>query len=160
MAPVAGAEIIQPELSRSLEAIAADGAECFYRGALARRLAAGCAEAGTLIAQADLAEFHAEIQEPIAIDYRGLTVLEAPPNSTGFVLLEELKIVENFDLRAMGLGSADAVHVMVEAKKLAFADRERWGGDPRTLDAPLGELLSPEYAARLAARIDRQRAAP
>src|SRR5437588_51020 len=159
-APPAGAEIIQPELARSLEEIAAEGVECFYRGALARRLAAGCAEAGTLIAQADLAEFHAEIQQPIAIDYRGLTMLEAPPNSTGFVLLEELKIVENFDLKAMGLGSADLVHVLVEAKKLAFADRERWAADPRTISAPLAELLSADYAARLAARIDMKRAAP
>src|SRR5207247_10902837 len=112
------------------------------------------------IDEADLAGFEAEIQQPIAVDYRGLTVLEAPPNSTGFVLLEELKIIENFDLKAMGLGSADAVHVMVEAKKLAFADRERWGADPRTIDVPLGELLSADYTARLAARIDMTRAAP
>src|SRR5438067_4711812 len=159
-APSAGGPIVQPELARSLEEIAAEGAECFYRGALARRLVVGCAEAGTLIAEADLAEFHAEIQQPIAIDYRGLTILEAPPNSTGFVLLEELKIAENFDLMAMGLGSADLVHVLVEAKKLAFADRERWGSDPQTISAPLAELLSDEYAARLAARIDMKRAAP
>jgi gamma-glutamyltranspeptidase/glutathione hydrolase len=159
-APAAGRPIVQPELARALGEIASEGAECLYRGALARRLAAGCVEAGTLIAEADLAEFHAEIQQPIAIDYRGLTVLEAPPNSTGFVLLEELKIVENFDLKAMGFGSADLVHVLVEAKKLAFADRERWGADPRTINAPLAELLSDEYAARLAARIDMSRAAP
>jgi gamma-glutamyltranspeptidase/glutathione hydrolase len=159
-APPVGRPIVQPELARALEEIAAEGAECLYRGALAQRLAAGCAEAGTLIGEADLAEFHAEIQQPIAIDYRGLTVLEAAPNSTGFVLLEELKIVENLDLKAMGLGSADLVHVLVEAKKLAFADRERWGSDPRTVNAPLAELLSDEYAARLAARIDMQHAAP
>jgi gamma-glutamyltranspeptidase len=159
-APAVGRPIVQPELARALEEIAAEGAECLYRGALAHRLAAGCAEAGTLIAEADLAEFHAEIQQPIAIGYRGLTVLEAPPNSTGFVLLEELKIVENFDLKAMGLGSPDLVHVLVEAKKLAFADRERWGSDPRTINAPLAELLSDEYAAALAARIDMSRAAP
>src|SRR6266576_6710323 len=159
-APPAGTPIVQPELARTLEEIAAAGAECLYRGALAGRLAAGCAEAGTLIGEADLAEFHAEIQQPIAIDYRGLTILDAPPNSTGFVLLEELKIVENFDLKAMGLGSADLVHVLVEAKKLAFADRERWGSDPQTISAPLAELLSGEYAARLAARIDMSRAAP
>ena len=114
-----------------------------------------CAEAGVPVGEADLAEFTAERQEPIRIDYRGLTVLEAPLNSTGFVLLQELKIAENFDLKAMGLGSADLVHVMVEAKKLAFADRERWGADPRSIDAPLDELLSADYAARLAARIDR-----
>ena len=97
---------------------------------MARRLAAGLEPAGTLIAARDLEKFEAEVQEPIAIDYRGLRVLEAPPNSTGFVLLEELKILENFDLAGMGLLAPDAVHVMVEAKKLAFADRERWGADP------------------------------
>ncbi len=87
-------------------------------------------------------------------------MLEAPPNSTGFVLLEELKILEHFDLARMGLLSADAVHVMVEAKKLAFADRERWGADPRSLDPPFAELLSADYTAGLAARIDMRRAAP
>src|SRR5262249_59008732 len=132
---------------------------------LAGRLAGGWAGAGPLVGEGDLAEFHAEIQPPIAIDYRGLTILEAPPNSTGFVLLQELKIAERFDLKAVGLGSADLVHVLVEAKKLAFADRERWGADPRTLAeihgaGTLAELLSDRYAARLAARIDPQRAAP
>jgi len=159
-APRVGTPIVQPDLARSLEEIAADGADCFYRGALAHRLAKALPECGTLVAEADLAEFQAETQEPLAIDYRGLRVLETPLNSTGFVVLEELKILENFDLAAMGLGSADAVHVMVEAKKLAFADRERWGADPRTLDPPFDELLSADYCARLAARIDMRHAAP
>jgi gamma-glutamyltranspeptidase len=159
-APPVGAPIVQSDLACTLEEIAAEGAECFYHGTLARRLAAALRASGTLIAEADLAGFEAEIEQPIAVDYRGLTVLEAPLNSTGFVLLEELKIIENFDLKAMGLGSADAIHVMVEAKKLAFADRERWAADPRTIDAPLGELLSSDYAAQLASRIDLRRAAP
>ncbi|MGE0260284.1 MAG: gamma-glutamyltransferase [Alphaproteobacteria bacterium] len=159
-APRAGTPIVQSDLARTLEEIASEGAECFYRGALARRLAAACADAGVPVGEADLAEYEAERQEPIRIDYRGLTVLEAPLNSTGFVLLQELKIAENFDLGAMGLGSADLVHVMVEAKKLAFADRERWGADPRTIDAPLDRILSADYAAQLASRIDRNRAKP
>ena len=159
-APRVGALIIQPELARSLEDIAAGGAEVFYRGRLAQQLAIALKERGALITEADLAEFEAEAQDPLAIDYHGLRILEAPPNSTGFVLLEELKILENFDIARMGFGSADLVHVMVEAKKLAFADRERWGSDPRTLDAPLSELLSPEYGARLAAQIDMKHAAP
>jgi len=159
-APALGAPIVQPELARSLEEIAAEGAETFYRGRLARRLAAGLETAGGLVSAADLEAFTAEEQAPIAIDYRGCTVLEAPANSTGFVLLEELKIVEHFDLARMGLLSADMVHVMVEAKKLAFADRERWSADPRSLDAPLARLLSAEHSAGLAARIDMRRAAP
>ncbi len=159
-APVLGAAITQPELARTLDEIAADGAETFYRGRLARRLTAAFEGAGTLISAGDLESFEVEQQEPIGIDYRGFTVLEAPPNSTGFVLLEELKILENFELAAMGLLSPDAVHVMVEAKKLAFADRERWGADRRSIEAPLAELLSAEHAARLAARIDMRQAAP
>src|SRR5437763_354555 len=159
-APPVGAAIVQTDLARTLEEIAEEGADCFYRGDLARRLAAAAQHCGSLISEADLAEFEAEKQAPIAIDYRGFTVLEAPLNSTGFVLLQELKIAEHFDLNAMGLGSADLVHVMVEAKKLAFAGRERSGADPRRIDAPFAGLLSDAYAARLAARIDMGRAAP
>jgi gamma-glutamyltranspeptidase len=158
--PRVGTLILQPELARTLEEIAADGAETFYRGTLSRRLAKALPECGTLVSEADLAEFQAEKQRPIGIDYRGFRVLQAPPNSTGFVVLQELKIIENFDLARMGLGSADLVHVMVEAKKLTFADRERWGSDPRTLQPPFDELLSSEYCARLAGRIDMKRAAP
>jgi gamma-glutamyltranspeptidase len=158
--PLLGAPIVQPDLARTLEEIASDGGETFYRGRMGQRLAAGLETAGSLVSAGDLEAFEAEPQEPIAIDYRGFTVLEAPPNSTGFVLLEELKILEHFDLARMGLLSADAVHVMVEAKKLAFADRERWSADPRSVEAPLAELLSADYAAQLARRIDMRRAAP
>ena len=158
--PPVGTPIVQRDLARTLEEIASEGAEAFYRGRLGRRLAAGLETAGSLISISDLEAFEAEEQLPIAIDYGGYRVLQAPPNSTGFVLLEELKILEHFDLAAMGLLSADLVHVMVEAKKLAFADRERWAADPRTVTAPLQELLSASYAARLAAGIDMRRTAP
>jgi gamma-glutamyltranspeptidase len=164
-APAVGTTIVQPELARSLEEIAAEGADRFYRGTLVRRLAKALPGCGTLVTEADLAEFQAEKQAPLAVDYRGYQVLQAPPNSTGFVMLQELKILEHFDVAAMGLGSADLAHTMVEAKKLAFADRERWGSDSRTPIGPLGkppfdELLSAEYCGRLAARIDKSRAAP
>ena len=158
--PLLGAAIVQPHLAATLEEIASDGAETFYRGRLARRLAAGLEAVGGLVSAGDLDAFEAEQQEPIAIDYRGFTVLEAPPNSAGFVLLEELKILEHFDLAGMGLLSADVVHVMIEAKKLTFADRERWGADPRSVEAPLAQLLSADHTARLAERIDLRRAAP
>src|SRR5437899_2979947 len=84
VATALGAPSEQGDIAQSLAEIAGDGADCFYRCALARRLAASCAEAGVPVDEADLAEFEAERQEPIRIDYRGLTVLEAPPNSTGF----------------------------------------------------------------------------
>ena len=130
-APALGAAIAQPDLARTLQQLAEEGADSFYRGAIAKRFAAGLAEVGALVAAEDLAECYPEEQAPISIQYRGYTVAEAPPNSTGWVLLQELKIVEQFDLAAMGALSADTVHTLVEAKKLAFEDRETWGGDPR-----------------------------
>jgi gamma-glutamyltranspeptidase len=157
-APTIGTPIVQAGLARSLERLAGAGADDFYRGDLARALADGCGAAGALVTAADLAAFRPEIQAPIELDYRGYTVREAPPNSMGWVLLQELGIVEHFDLAEMGACSADLVHTLVEAKKLAFADREQWSSDPRFLPAPLGELLSPGHLARRAAEIDPKRA--
>ena len=147
----------QPDLARTLEEIAADGADSFYRGRLARRLAKGFAETGILITEADLAACTAEETAPIAITYRGWEVRQTPPNSTGFTLLQMLKIVERFDLAA--LTPAEQVHVMVEAKKLAFLDREAHGGDPRFGAPPMERLLSGDYAGQQAARIDMAHAA-
>ena len=152
-----GGLVLQPDLARTLEQIAAEGAESFYRGPLARRIAAACAEVGAMITEADLAACHSETTDPIAITYRGLTVTQTPPNSTGFTMLQMLKIAERFDLAA--LSPAERVHVLVEAKKLAFLDRERWGADPRFESVPLDRLLSDAYADQLAARIDLKRAA-
>ena len=158
--PTVGTPIVQPDLARSLERLSEAGAEDFYRGDLGRALAAACGAAGSLVTAVDLAAFEPETQAPIEIVYRGFTVREAPPNSMGWVLLQELGIVEHFDLAAMGPLSADLVHTLVEAKKLAFADRDRWSGDPRFVEAPLDELLSPRYLARRATEIDPKRAAP
>ena len=157
--PPLGAPIVQPALARTLETLAAEGSESFYRGGLAKALVEGCREAGTLVTLDDLAGYRPEEQAPIEVAYRGYTVRQAPPNSMGWVLLQELNLVERFDLGAMGPLSADCVHTLVEAKKLAFADRERWSGDPRALRAPLDELLSKAYAARRAGAIDPRRAA-
>jgi gamma-glutamyltranspeptidase len=149
--------VIQPDLARTLEEIAADGAETFYRGRLATRLAAGFAEAGMLITAADLAACTAEVTAPIGITYRGWDIRQTPPNSTGFTLLQMLKTVERFDLHA--LTPSERVHVLVEAKKLAFLDRESYGADPRFETVPLDMLLSDAYADAQAARIDVARAA-
>src|SRR5262245_8837062 len=162
--PPLGTPVVQEDLARTLATLAAEGAESFYRGGLAKAVAAGCAEVGTLVTADDLAAFDPEVQAPIEVTYRGYTVREAPPNSMGWVLLQELNLVERFDLATMGgaMGplSADCVHTLVEAKKLAFADRERHAGDPRVVATPLEELLSKTYAARRAAAIDPKRAAP
>ena len=157
--PALGERIVQRDLARSLQTIADGGAEAFYRGPLGARFAAAVRAKGGLISDFDLIDYGCELQDPISVSYRGYTVLEAPPNSTGFTLLQELKIAEQFDLRSMGLLSADAIHTLVEIKKLAFLDREAWGGDPNFVEAPLAELLSETYASQQAARVDPRRAA-
>ena len=148
---------LQPDLGRTLEEIAADGAETFYRGPLAQRIAAGVAAAGGMITAGDLSSCSAEVQAPIGITYRGWTITQTGPNSTGFTMLQMLKIAERFDIA--GMSAAERVHVLVEAKKLAFLDRERWGADPRYETVPLDRLLSDRYADELAGRIDMGRAA-
>ena len=155
--PALGSVIRQPDLARTLEEIAEGGAETFYRGALARRLAMGMGDAGVLVGERDLAECQTEVQDSIAIDYRGFRVTQTPPNSTGFTMLQMLKIVERFDLTA--LDPIQRIHVLVEAKKRAFVDRERYGTDPRHGAVPLERLLSDAYADEMAASIDLARVA-
>ncbi len=155
--PPLAAIIRQPGLARTLEEIAAEGAETFYRGSLAKRLAAGMRQAGVLVGERDLAECSPEVQDPIEILYRGFRVTQTPPNSTGFTMLQMLKTVERFDLGA--LDPVRRIHVLVEAKKRAFLDRERFGTDPRFAAVPLDRLLSDAYADECAAGIDMTRAA-
>lgn len=135
-APGIASLIRQEALARTLEEIAADGAETFYRGRLAARLAGH----GTLITEADLAAYQPQVQDPIGITYRGYEIRQTPPNSTGFATLIMLRILERFDLAT--LSPADRVHVMVEAKKRAFLDRERYGSDPRFHEVPVEVMLS------------------
>ena len=152
------AEIIrQPDLACTLEEIATGGAETFYRGGLAKRLVAGMRAAGVLVDERDLAECQPEIQDPIEIAYRGFRVTQTPPNSTGFTTLQMLKIVERFDFAS--LDPVQRIHLLVEAKKRAFLDRERFGTDPRHGTVPLDRLLSDAYAGEMAASIDMTRAA-
>jgi gamma-glutamyltranspeptidase/glutathione hydrolase len=113
-------------------------------------------EAGVLVDARDLEAFQPQVQEPIGIAYRDFRVTQTPPNSTGFTMLQMLKIAERFDLAA--LDPVRRIHVMVEAKKRAFADRERHGTDPRFGDVPLDRLLSDAYADECAAAIDLTRA--
>lgn len=156
--PALGTTIRNPALARTLEALAEGGWDEFYEGETARALTGYIARQGGILTAADFAAYRAPERPPLSSSYRGLTVLEAGPTSMGFALLMELNIVEQFDLAGHGFLSADAVHLLVEAKKLAFADRERYGGDPRFVDPPFERLLSKPYAAELAARIDRRRA--
>jgi gamma-glutamyltranspeptidase/glutathione hydrolase len=155
--PALATIIRQPDLARTLEEIAEGGAETFYRGPLAKRLTAGMRKAGVLVGEHDLAECQPEIQDPIGIAYRGFRVTQTPPNSTGFTMLQMLKIVERFDFS--GFDPVRRIHVLVEAKKRAFLDRERYGTDPRFGSVPLERLLSDAYADECAAAIDMARAA-
>jgi gamma-glutamyltranspeptidase len=149
--------VVQPELARTLEEIAAEGADALYRGALARRLVSAFAEAGVLINQADLETYRPEVTEPIGVSYRGFDIRQTPPNTTGFTMLQIMKIAENFSVASSSV--ADWIHVLVEAKKLAFLDRDRYSSDPRFREVPVEDLLSDAYIHTLASKIDLDKAA-
>lgn len=152
--PRMGATLRQPALAATLGAIAAGGRAAFYEGAIGARVAAAVAEAGGTMTARDLAEHRAGVFEPLSVEYRGFTVHETPPNSQGMILLEELNIIEGCDLAAWGHLSADAVHHMVEAKKLAFEDRQRHAGDPAATGFDPRALLTKDHAAARRALID------
>ncbi len=156
-APKTGEVFRNPDLAWSLQQIAAHGGDGFYKGELASRmLAAMKRHSGTMTAQ-DLADYSAEWVEPISTTYRDWTVYEMPPNSSGIAALEMLNIMESFPLgqKDYGFGSARALHAMIEAKKLAYADMARYIGDPRVQkNVPVSTLLSKEWAAERAKRID------
>ena len=149
----------QPGLARTFQAIADGGRAAFYEGEIAQALVKFSQEQGGLLSLADFADCRARWQTPIAAAYHGHTVFEAPPNSSGHVLLQELNLVGQFDLQSMGCNTAESIHLMVEAKKLAFADREAYMADPDWVDIPTEGLISPQYAAGRAGLIDLERAA-
>lgn len=157
-APRVGDILVQRDLARSLRTIAADGPRALYEGPLADRIAAYMRGHGGLMTREDLAAHRSEIADPVAAPYRDLVVHTTPPPSQGFVLLEMLNILAGDDLGALPWGSADAVHLAVEAKKLAFADRLAYVGDPRFVANPLDRLLDPAYAKGRRAALDLRRA--
>ena len=158
--PEFGAILRQPDLANVLDAIAKDGRAAFYEGALATRIADGVQAAGGCMTAGDLAAHAADVLEPLSIDYRGYTVYETPPNSQGLILLEELKILEGFDLGAWGHLAPATVHHMVEAKKLAFEDRQRFAGDPAAVEFDPQRLISDAWAAERRSAIDPGHARP
>lgn len=158
--PVRMGDIVKnPDLARTLRAIAREGADGFYKGPVARALVAGIAANGGIITEADLAALQAFEDAPISVNYRGYDVYECPPNSQGFTMLYALNLLEGFNLRYMGHNSAAYLHVVTESIKLAFADRNKYVADPKfTPDIPMREMLSKEYAAKRRALIDPNRA--
>ncbi len=156
--PLAPGDIVyQKDLGKTLRTLAAKGRDAFYEGEIAKAMVAFSQSRGGLLTEADLKNHRSRIVDPIAVTYKGYTVYETPPNSSGHILLQELNIVENFDLHA--LSEADRIHLMVEAKKLAFADREKYVADPDWIDIPIDALLSKAYAKARASLIDFERAA-
>ena len=150
----------QADLARTLSAIAEHGRDVFYRGHIGEAIVRFSEEQGGLLTMADLNDCSARWQDPISTDYAGYIVYEAPPNSSGHILLQELNVIRQHNMAGMGFGSAESIHLMVEAKKMAFADREAYVADPDYIDVPLAGMLSDEYARERAAIIDRHRASP
>jgi gamma-glutamyltranspeptidase/glutathione hydrolase len=157
--PAEGEVFANPALADTLDLLAAGGRDVFYQGEIARELVAYSKKVGGFFSAEDLAGHSSEWVAPISTTYRGLSVWELPPNPQGLAALQMLNILENFDLAAMGRDSTDFWHVLVEAKKLAYADRARFYADPQFAEVPVAELLDKGYAANRAKLIDMQHAA-
>ncbi len=157
-APQAGTRLRQAELARSLRRIAEGGPAVFYQGEIAEQIVRFSEANGGLLALEDFAEHRSDWVEPIATDYRGLRVLELPPNGQGIVALMMLNILADAGLDGMAHLGADHVHTLVEAFRLAMAERDRFLGDPDFDDIPVAEMLSPDFAARQRRRMDPKQA--
>ena len=153
-----GEILANPDLARSLQQVAQGGADEFYRGDLARRMVQELRKAGGLFTEADFAEHRLDVYDPISTQYRDHVIYQTQPPTQGFLLLEMLNLVEDFDLAGMGQNSPQAIHLMTEAKKIAYGDRNRLAGDPRFVEWPLHELISKEYASGRRPEIDPLRA--
>jgi gamma-glutamyltranspeptidase/glutathione hydrolase len=158
-APKSGEIFRNPELAKSLRLIADEGRDGFYKGQTARAILQISSQLGGTMTAADLAEYQPEWVTPISTSYRGWTVSELPPNSTGIAALMMLNIMEQFPLGEWGFHSTKALHVMIEAKKLAYADLIRYIGDPEFSKLPLNTLLSRTHGAQRSKLIDMNKAA-
>jgi len=152
--PRAGEIFKEKNLARTLRTLAAGGRDAFYKGEIGRAIADYCKANGGFITMEDLAEQHCEWVEPISTNYRGYTVYECPPNGQGLTALIALNILEGFDLAAMNSHPDQYYHTLIEATRLAFADRNRYIADPKFAKVPVKELLSKEYATSRRALID------
>ncbi len=155
-----GETLRQPQLAASLEAIAKDGADAFYKGAIGHAIAAASQAGGGIIEDNDLAAYTARELTPLRCGYRGYEIQTAPPPSGGGIAIcETLNILEAYDLKVLGFHSAASVHLMAEAERRAFHDRQVLG-DPAFVDNPVGMLGGKAYAAKLRAGIDPAKATP
>ena len=159
-APAPGELFANPMLARAYELVAAGGRAAFYDGPIAAAIQASVRGNGGYLGCEDLAAHRSEWVEPVSTTYRDLRVFELPPNGQGIAVLQMLNILEAFDLPALDFGSAEHLHLLIEAKKLAFEDRAKFYADPEAAAVPVEQLLSKDYAAARRALIDPQRAAP
>jgi len=158
-APKEGQLFRNPRLAQAYRLLAEQGRDGFYRGPIAESIVAFSERNGGFFSMRDFKEHRSEWVEPISTSYRGVELYELPPNGQGLAALEMLNILENFDLAAMGRDSVQFWHTLIEAKKLAFENRARYYADPEFAQAPLEFLLSKEFGAEQARRIDPARAA-
>ena len=160
-APKRGDVLKQPDLANTLAAIGEQGPAAFYTGTIAAKIAASVQSAGGRMTAEDLAAYTALEREPVRGQYRCYDIVSMPPPSSGGIhVIEILNILEGFPLGQMGQGSADTIHLMAEAEKLAFADRSEYLGDPAFVKIPVKGLTSPKYAAELRATISAAKARP
>jgi gamma-glutamyltranspeptidase/glutathione hydrolase len=158
-APQKGEVFANPALADTLATLAEKGRDAFYRGEIADKIDAFMREHGGYLRKVDFEQHSSTWVDPVSVDYRGYDVFELPPNGQGIAALQMLNILEGYDLAAMGLDSPEALHVMIEAKKLAFEDRAKFYADPEFAKIPLKGLLSKAYAAERRKLIDPLRAA-
>ena len=144
--PVEGDLLVNRDLAESLRRIGKGGAEEFYKGDLSRKMIKALNNAGGLFTNEDFANHEVDVYDPIGTTYRGETVYQTRPPSQGFLHLEMLNLIEGFELSHMSSDDPEAIHLMVEAKKIAYGDRNRLAGDPRVVEWPLDEVISKEYA--------------
>lgn len=151
----------QPDLAWSLEQLREGGADAFYRGTIADRIIADMEAHNGIITREDLEGYRVLEREPVSGTYRGFDVRAmSAPSSGGMHIVQMLNILDQFPIPELGYGSADAMHIMAEAMKLAYADRSKYLGDPDFVDLPVRQLTSADYAANLAESIDMSRARP
>jgi gamma-glutamyltranspeptidase/glutathione hydrolase len=159
-APAVGQVFRNPDLAATYRRIASDGRDGFYRGEIADRIASCSAQYAGALTATDLAAYDAEWVAPISTNYRGWTVYELPPNGQGIAALMMLNLLEPFPIGSFGHNSADALHTLIEAKKLAYADMARHVCDPAFHGVPIDTMLAKSYAANRAREIDAARANP
>lgn len=157
-APRAGDLFKNPQIARTLRTISEGGRDAFYKGRIAGEIVAYSRQVGGLFALEDFAEHAGNWVEPVSTNYRGYDVWELPPNGQGIAALQMLNLLEPYDLKALGPQSAETLHLMIEAKKLAYEDRAKFYADPEFAKVPVAALISKQYAARRAPLLRRDKA--